>query len=380
MKIVVAPNALKGSLSASAAAKAMENGIRKVLPDAEVVKIPVADGGDGLVDVFLNALSGVPVTCSVSGPRDGEPVQAEFCFVKEGQAAAIEMAKASGLALLPENKRNPLLTTTYGTGQLIAEALRMGARKLTIGIGGSATNDGGIGMASALGIRFLDAEGRNVDPVGGNLSRIRKIDRSGLNPLVAQAKIEVACDVDNPLIGPRGATRVYGPQKGATPEMLELLEDGLINLAGLLREECGFDVAALPGAGAAGGLGAGLVAFLGAELRKGIDLVFSAVHLAERMQGAQLVLTAEGQIDFQTRFGKAPAGVAGVARTQNIPCIAIAGGIGSGIETLHEAGVTAVFTLCPGPVALSVAMEKGAEFIAAATEQIMRLFLAGRSQ
>lgn len=378
MKIVLAPNALKGSLTASSAALAMEQGIRKVLPTAEVLLVPVADGGDGLVDVFLHALEGNEVRRTVSGPL-WQDVSASFCHVPERQMAAIEMAVASGLALLPPEQRNPMLTTTYGTGQLIAEALRSGARQITIGIGGSATTDGGTGVASALGVRFLDAEGSEVKPIGGNLGRIRQIDDRGLMPEVKQANIDAACDVDNPLLGPRGAARVYGPQKGATPPQVEELEAGLKNLAACIEKKYGLNVRDLPGAGAAGGLGAGLLAFLGAKLRKGIDLVFAAVRLEERLAGADLVFTAEGQIDYQTKFGKAPAGVAALAQKHGIPCIAIAGSIGEQIEELHAAGISAVFTLCPGPVSLAEAMRKGPEYLEQATAQAFRLYLAARS-
>lgn len=378
MKIVLAPNALKGSLSASAAASAMERGIRRILPEAEVVSIPVADGGDGLTDVFLHALHGTEVQRTVTGPLWSD-VESSFCLVPERKMAAIEMATASGLALLSPESRNPTLTTTYGTGQLIAEALRMGAREITIGIGGSATNDGGTGMAAALGIRFLDAQGSEVKPIGGNLTRIRQIDASRLLPEVAEATIEAACDVDNPLVGSRGATRVYGPQKGATAEQIEELEAGLENLAACIQACYGIDTRNLPGAGAAGGLGAGLLAFLGAKLRRGIDLVFAAVQLEERMRGASLVFTAEGQIDYQTRFGKAPAGVAELAKKQGIPCIAIAGSVGKGIEELHETGISAVFTLCPGPISLQDAMNNGAEYIEQVAAQSLRLFLAAHT-
>ncbi len=378
MKIVLAPNALKGSLCASAAAAALARGVKRAAPDAEVLCVPVADGGDGLVDVFLHALSGQEVRRNVTGPL-WEDVSAAFCLVPDQKMAAIEMATASGLALLRPEQRNPLLTTTYGTGQLLAEALRMGARKLTIGIGGSATNDGGTGMACALGIRFLDDAGSEVKPNGGNLSRIRSIDDSRLMPEVRTACIEAACDVDNPLLGARGSAAVYAPQKGATPAQVAQLEAGLANLADCIERKYGLNVRDLPGAGAAGGMGAGLLAFLGAKLRKGIHLVFDAVGLEEKIRGADLVFTAEGQIDYQTRFGKAPAGVAELAQKYNIPCIAIAGGIGEGVEELHATGISAIFTLCPGPVSLPDAMSRGAEYMELVASQAMRLFLAARS-
>lgn len=376
MKIVLAPNAFKGSMSASAAAQAMREGALQAIPDAAVRMVPVADGGDGLVDVFLNALNGVEEHKTVSGPL-WEKTDACFCYVPARKMAAIEMAVASGLALLPPERRDPTKTTTYGTGELIAKALRLGARRLTIGIGGSATNDGGTGVAAALGVRFLDAAGHELQPVGGNLHMIADIDTDGLMHEAREAIFDVACDVDNPLLGEKGAARVYGPQKGATPQQVKDLEFGLANLADVIERKLSMNVRDIPGGGAAGGLGAGLLAFLGAKLRKGIDLVFQAVGLEDKIIGADLVLTAEGQIDFQTKFGKAPAGVAALAKKHGIPCVAIAGGIGEGISDLHDCGITAVFSLCPAPVTLAEAMQNGGGYLRAATEQIIRLYVAG---
>jgi glycerate kinase len=307
-------------------------------------------------------------------------LQASFCYAPELGLAAIEMASASGLALLPAEQQNPLLTTTYGTGELISAALDLGVSHIVVGIGGSATNDGGIGMATALGMRFLDAAGRDVEPVGGALKDIRRIDTGGLEPRIAKVRFEAICDVDNPLLGPTGAAYVYGPQKGATAEQVKQLDAGLGNLAAVIGTDLGLDVRAMPGAGAAGGLGAGLHAFLGAELRRGADLVMELVGLDEKLKSADLVLTAEGQIDFQTAFGKAPAGVALRAKAHHVPCIAIAGSIGERIEDLHEVGVNAVFSLCPGPVTLEKAMAQGPDYLRAVTEQIVRGFLASRNQ
>ena len=376
MQIVLAPNAFKGSLSASAAAQAMCEGVLQALPDAAVRMVPVADGGDGLVDVFLNALNGVEEHKTVSGPL-WEKTDASFCYVPARKMAAIEMAVASGLALLPPERRDPTKTTTFGTGELIAKALRLGARRLTVGIGGSATNDGGTGVAAALGVRFLDAAGRELQPVGGNLHMIADIDTDGLMHEAREAIFDVACDVENPLLGEKGAARVYGSQKGATPQQVKDLEFGLANLADVIERKLGMNVRDIPGGGAAGGMGAGLMAFLGARLRKGIDLVFQAVGLEDKIIGADLVLTAEGQIDFQTKFGKAPAGVAALAKKHGIPCVAIAGGIGEGIRDLHDCGITAVFSLCPAPVTLAEAMQNGGVYLRAATEQIIRLYVAG---
>jgi glycerate kinase len=376
MKIVLAPNALKGCLTATEAAEAMARGVARACPTAEIACVPVADGGDGLADVLVNALSGETLTVTVTGPR-GDPVSASFCHVPARRLVAIEMATASGLALLARDRLNPLLTTTRGTGELIAAALDLGASHLIVGIGGSATNDGGIGMATALGVRFLDGSGNPVEPVGGALATIQRIDPSGLDPRLAGVRIEAICDVDNPLLGERGAAFVYGPQKGATPAQVRELDAGLAHLAAVIERDFGLDVRELPGAGAAGGLGAGLKAFLNAELRRGVDLVLDLVGLEAHLRGADLVLTAEGQIDSQTAFGKAPAGVAERARRFGVPCLAIAGSVGGGLDALHALGIDAVFSLCPGPVSLAQAMAAGGDFLAAATEQAVRAFLAG---
>ncbi len=378
MKIVVAPNAFKGSLSASDAAAAIAAGVARVLPNAEIIQVPVADGGDGMVDVALEALDGERRTAQVEGPRQ-EPVDADYCHVSSMGLAAIEMALASGLVLLPEDRRDPTATTTLGTGQLIADALDQGVARIVVGIGGSATNDGGIGVASALGVRFLDEAGDGVSPVGGMLSRIRHIDMSGLDARLAGVRIEAVCDVDNPLTGPKGAAPVYGPQKGATPEQVAQLDAGLAHLADVIERDLGRDVRALPGGGAAGGLGAGLHAFLGAELRRGVDVVLDLVSLNAKLADADLAFTGEGQIDFQTAHGKAPAGVGAAAQAHGVPCIAIAGSVGTGVDTLVDVGISAVFSLCPGPITLEYAMSDGAPLITDVAAQAVRCFLAGRS-
>ncbi|MCB1967888.1 MAG: glycerate kinase [Candidatus Accumulibacter sp.] len=375
MKIVLAPNAFKGSLSAMAAAVVMEQGVRAAFPEAEIIKVPVADGGDGLTEVLIDALDGAARVVTVRGPLN-EPVRARLCHVPALGLVAVEMAVASGLALLTPQERNPSLTTTYGTGELIRAALDLGVRHIVVGIGGSATNDGGVGMAAALGMRFLDVAGNPVPPVGGALGQIHRIDPSGLDPRLANLRCEAICDVDNPLVGPRGAAHVYGPQKGASPAQVEELDAGLAHLADVIASDLGLDVRDLPGAGAAGGLGAGLHAFLGAELRRGVDLVLDLVGLDAHLSGADLVITAEGQIDFQTAFGKAPAGVAQRAKLRGIPCMAIAGGIGERITDLHKIGIDAVFSLCHGPMTLKQAMEGGPSLLQAATEQVVRCFFS----
>jgi len=355
----------------------MAAGAARALPDAHRVEVPVADGGDGLADVARTALGAEPRRVRVSGPRF-TPVDAQLAWLAGRRTAVIEMALASGLALLAESERDPTTTTSLGTGELMRHALALGARTLLVGIGGSATNDGGIGMAAALGYRFLDEAGEPLVPVGGNLALIRRIDVSRVDPRLRGVRVEAICDVDNPLTGPSGAAEVYGPQKGATPAQVADLDAGLAHLAALIRRDLGADVCGQPGAGAAGGLGAGLLAFCGAELRPGADVVLELVELDRHLAGADLVLTAEGRIDGQTRFGKAPAAVAAHALRLGVPCIAIAGGIGDDAGLLHAGGIDALFSLCPGPITLEAAQRDAERLLAAATEQAVRAFAAGR--
>jgi glycerate kinase len=374
MKIIAAPNAFKGSLTATEAAQAMAVGIKKILPKAEIIRVPVADGGDGLVEVAKEALNGEIRSRQVTGPRYS-PVQADYCYVKSMDLLTVEMALASGLALLPAEQQDPTQTTSHGTGELIKTGLDLGVKTINVGIGGSATNDGGMGMAQALGVRFLDKDDKELPGIGASLIDIARIDISGLDPRIKTTRIAAVCDVDNPLCGTRGAARVYGPQKGADPQQVQQLDQGLENLARLIKQDLGIDVLTMPGSGAAGGLGAGLHAFFNARLCKGIDLIFELVKLKEKMAGADLVLTGEGQIDFQTVFGKAPGGVGALAQKMGIPCIAIAGSIGEDLGSLHQDGVSAVFSLCSGPVSLQQAMEDGADSISRVTEQVIRCFL-----
>ncbi|MFZ1538010.1 MAG: glycerate kinase, partial [Chromatiaceae bacterium] len=315
----------------------------------------------------------------VTGPRF-DPVMADLAWLPSRGLALIEMALASGLTLLPDEERDPSLTTSLGTGELIRAALDLGAESLVVGIGGSATNDGGIGMASALGWRFLDAEGRPITPNGAGLSALVRIDGSGLDVRLAQVRILAACDVDNPLTGPQGASVIYGPQKGANLGQVARLDAGLALLADLVEGQGRLGQGWLrdhPGAGAAGGLGFGLRAFCGARLRPGAELVLDILDFDARLAGANLVLTAEGWLDGQTLSGKAPAQVAARARRLGIPCIAIAGGLGADLERLSAAGFSAVVSLCPAPVALAEAMDRAEELLADAAEQVLRIFLAG---
>jgi len=349
MKIAVAPNAFKGTLTAAEAASCIERGLKAAMRGVRVVKVPMADGGDGTVRAVVGATGGRLVTSRVCDPL-GRKVAATWGLAGDGRTAVIEMAAASGLALLEPGERNPLVTSTFGTGELILQALGRKVRKVLIGIGGSATNDGGTGMARALGVKFLDRRGRQLPSGGGALRQLAHIDAGGIDLRLRGVEVEVACDVDNPLTGPRGAARVYGPQKGATPAMVRQLDAGLRRLAEVLRRDLGVDVEAAPGAGAAGGLGAGLMAFAGGRLRPGVDIVIDAVILADRLKGCDLVVTGEGRMDGQTVFGKAPAGVARAARSLGIPVIAICGSLGEDAGKVAGVGISACFSALEEPV------------------------------
>jgi glycerate 2-kinase len=338
--IAIAPDSFKGSLTAMEAADCIERGLKKALTAVRTVKIPMADGGDGTVQTVVDATGGRIATRTVRGPL-GEPVRARFGLSGDGRTAVIEMAAASGLALLKPAQRNPLVTTTFGTGELIRHALKLKVRKILVGIGGSATNDGGTGMARALGVKFFDQAGRPLPEGGGALADLARIDASGRDPRLDGVTLEVACDVDNPLSGPRGASRVYGPQKGATPAMVRRLDRNLARLGRLVRRDLDLDILTVPGGGAAGGLGAGLMAFAGGVLRPGIDMVTDLVGLRRRIKGCDLVIVGEGRMDGQTAFGKAPAGVAKIAREQGIPVIAIAGSVGPDADRVHAVGIGA---------------------------------------
>jgi glycerate kinase len=373
MKIIVAPNAFKGSLSAKDAAHVMAEAILSVDKNIQVVEVPFSDGGDGLLEVLTDIFAGEVVKVEVTGPL-GKKVMSKLCYVKDRLLAAIEMAKASGLVLLDKSERDPTKTTTYGTGELIKKALDLGAKKIIIGIGGSATNDGGIGMASALGVRFLDQKGQQVYPCGGNLIKIRDIDISGLDKRIKDVEIDVVCDVDNPLLGENGAARIYAPQKGATPDQVEELEQGLANLAEIIKKRLNIDVTTISGGGAAGGLGAGLYAFLGARLKKGIEVMKELTHLEEKVNQADLVITGEGKLDDQIFFGKGPFGVADTAKKYSVPCIALAGSIDANLDKLEEIGIVSYFSICPGPIKLEDAMENAREYLKNTVIQVVRLY------
>lgn len=344
MKVVVAPNAFKGTLTAPQAAAAMARGVREVYPDAEVVEVPVADGGDGTVDALVTARHGEYRPASVRGPL-GDHLSAVFGLIDEGRTAVIELALASGLTLIPARSRDPLRTSTFGFGELLEAARRSGAVNVIAGIGGSATNDGGAGMAQALGYRLLDEDGRELPSGGAALARLERIDSSGLDRGWQSVKVKVACDVTNPLLGPLGASAIYGPQKGAGPDAVRLLDAALGRFAEVVEKDLGKRVAGIPGAGAAGGTGAGLVAFLDAELVPGAPLVVEAAALDEKLVGANLVLTGEGRVDEQTGFGKAPGEVVRRARAAGVPVVLLAGSKGPGWESLITAGAHSIVTL-----------------------------------
>jgi glycerate kinase len=376
MRIVVAPDSFKGSLSALRAAEAMERGIRSVFPQAEVLKVPIADGGEGTVEALVAATGGRIEHATVRDPL-GEPVRAHWGVLGDEATAVIEMAAASGLPLVPKERRDPRITTTFGTGELMKAALDAGLSKLIIGIGGSATNDGGTGMARALGVRFLDADGNDLPEGGAALARLARIDVAGLDVRLARAAILVACDVDNPLTGPSGASAVYGPQKGATPEMVRELDAALGNYARIAKAETGRDAASIPGAGAAGGLGAGLLFFTPARLRPGVEIVLETTGFSDMVKGADLVMTGEGRTDFQTAMGKAPVGVASAAKRQGVPVVCLAGGLGEGADDVLERGIDAVASIVPQPMALEDCVSRGAELLEAAAARTCRLVRLG---
>ena len=376
MKIVIAPDSFKGSLTALQVAEAMEVGLQRVFPDATIEKVPMADGGEGTVQSLVDATGGEILTAQVMDPL-GNTIDAQYGVLGDGVTAVIEMAEASGLTLVPLDKRDPRVTTTYGTGELIRSALAHGCRKLIIGIGGSATNDGGAGMAQALGAKLLTASGEQIKPGGGHLATLNSIDLSELDPRITETETVVACDVNNPLTGEQGASYVYGPQKGATREMIEMLDANLAHFDKILQRDLNKSVGNVPGAGAAGGLGAGLMAFVDASLKSGIKIVTEAAQLSKRLAGADLVITGEGQINFQTVFGKTPVGVARVAKTHNIPVIAIAGSIADDSDGVYDAGIDAMIDIVPEPMPLETAIENATALTEIAAERAGRMVAAG---
>ncbi|NVC64436.1 glycerate kinase [Vibrio sp. 05-20-BW147] len=377
MKIIIAPDSYKESLTAMDVAIAIEKGFKQVLPDAHYVKLPMADGGEGTVQSMVDATGGTIIEHTVTGPL-GQNVDGFFGLLGEGKTAVIEMAAASGLHLVSPELRNPLITTTLGTGELIKAALDHGVEHIIVGIGGSATNDGGIGMAQALGIKLLDAHGNALGHGGGELAKLATIDCSQLDSRLAQVRLEVACDVDNPLCGTKGASAVFGPQKGATPEMVTILDENLAHYATVIKQQLGVDVRDMAGAGAAGGMGAALLGLLNAELRPGIEIVMDAVRLDEIVADADLVITGEGRIDSQTIHGKTPIGVARTAKKHGLPVIGIAGCLSADCGVVHEHGLDAVFAVVNRSVDLPTALAEAAENVELTARNVAAAFCMTR--
>lgn len=377
MKIVIAPDSFKESLSAMQVAEAIEQGFSEIFPQAEYIKLPMADGGEGTVESMVAATGGERVHVNVTGPL-GQPVNGFFGWMGDGETAVIEMAAASGLHLVAHEQRNPLITTSFGTGELILAALNHGARKIILGIGGSATNDGGAGMMQALGAHFHDIEGKELHVGGAALAQLASVDLSQLDARLAQTDILVACDVDNPLCGAKGASAVFGPQKGATPERVKQLDAALQHYGEKIELATGKSVLNVAGAGAAGGMGAALFGLLNARLQPGIEIVTEALKLADAVQGADLVITGEGRIDSQTIHGKTPVGVARVAKRYDIPVIAIAGGMTPDYSVVHQHGLDAVFSVLNRIQTLPEALEGARENVRVTARNVAAVWKMGR--
>ena len=379
MKIVIAPDSFKESLTALEVAEAIEAGLKKVLPDAEYVKVPMADGGEGTVQSLVDATEGRLISAEVRAPL-GNKVRAEFGLSGDGRTAIIEMAAASGLHLVPPEARNPLRTTSYGTGELILAALDEGVEKIIVGIGGSATNDGGAGMLQALGALLLDAQHQPIGAGGGCLQDLAAIDLSGLDKRLADVEIVVACDVDNPLCGEKGASAVFGPQKGATAEMVQALDSGLQHFAALAARDLGLDIQSPAGAGAAGGMGGGVLLLPDARLQAGVQIVMEAVKLAEKVQDADLVITGEGRMDAQSVHGKTPIGVAHTAKSFGKPVIAIVGCLREDYEVVYAQGIDAVFPIIRQLGSLEEILQHGRDNLVSAAQNVARIYQMGISR
>ncbi|MDO5073735.1 MAG: glycerate kinase [Neisseria animaloris] len=373
MKIVIAPDSFKESLSALQAAEAIEAGFRKVLPDAEYVKVPMADGGEGTVQSLVDATQGRLVETEVTAPL-GNPVKAAFGISGDGQTAIIEMAAASGLHLVPPSQRNPLKTTSYGTGELIQAALKHGIDKIILGIGGSATNDGGAGMLQALGVKLLDEKNHAIGFGGGNLHQLARIDLAESEGRLKNITIEVACDVDNPLCGSFGASSVFGPQKGATPQMVADLDRALRHFAKIVKRDTDTDILTPAGAGAAGGMGGGLLVLPNVVLKSGVQIVTETVKLAKILRDADLVITGEGRMDGQSIRGKTPIGVAKTAKIYGKPVVALVGCLGDGYEAVYGYGIDAVFPILRNSGSLADALANGYENLLSAAQNAAKLY------
>lgn len=372
MKFVLAPDSFKESLTAKEVADAMEVGIKKIFKDAECVKVPMADGGEGTVQSLVDATDGKIYEVVVTGPL-GNKVNAKYGILGDDQTAVIEMAEASGIHYVKKEDRNPLITTTFGTGELIKSALDKGVKKIIIGIGGSATNDGGAGMLQALGAKLLDKDNKEIPFGGGGLSELVKINLDDFDKRIKEVEIEVACDVSNTLTGKEGASAVFGPQKGATEEIIKILDENLHHYADIVNKTIGKDMENQKGSGAAGGLGFALLAFCDGKLNRGIDIVIKYADLSEKMKGASYVITGEGSIDSQTKFGKTPFGVSQVAKQYDIPVIGIAGNVGEGIDELYDLGFDSILSIMPGVMTLDKALSNAKENIENTLENVARL-------
>ena len=375
LTFVLAPDSFKESMSAAQASQAMQRGIQNVIPDAHIIHVPMADGGEGTVDALISSLKGQSIACDVTGPLSEQRIQTYWGMVDAGQTAVIEMAKANGIHLLAAEKRNPMLTTTYGTGEMIKRALDLGVKKIIVGLGGSVTNDAGAGMAQALGVRFLNHAGESIQVCGGSLELVKSMDLSELDPRLADTEILIASDVNNPLCGPSGASYIFGPQKGAMPEMVKQLDQNFGYFADVVAGQFGRDYRHVAGAGAAGGLGFGLMAFTAASIRSGVELMIEQVQLNEKIAQADYVLTGEGKIDSQTSLGKTPFGVAQLARQFNKPVIAFAGLIGEGIEDLFESGFSQIIGINPPDCPLEEALKNAEMNLEKAVAEIVKNLL-----
>ncbi|HEX2395765.1 MAG TPA: glycerate kinase [Bacteroidales bacterium] len=377
MKILICPDKFKESLTAEKVAESIKIGILKDWKHAECTIMPMADGGEGTVSAIVAATKGKTEKLTVHDPLM-RPVDAFYGISGDGKTAVIEMAAASGLALVKPEERNPMITTSYGTGELIQNAIDKGCESIIIGIGGSATVDGGVGMAQAMRIRFLDENGHEIKPGGGNLRSVKHIDMSGIDKRIAKCKITVACDVTNVLTGREGAAYVFGPQKGATQEQVKVLDDSLVYLSNLIRRQINIDISSVSGGGAAGGMGAGIVAFLGGEIKKGFEVISEIVKLEEYIKSSDLIITGEGKIDGQTAYGKTPAGIAGIAIKYNKPVIAFAGALGAGYEKLYENGFSAIIPIADRPMSLEESMKVTGVLLEEAASRMIKVMGIGR--
>lgn len=374
MKVVVAIDSLKGSLSSMEAGLAIKEGVLAAQPDAEVIVKPLADGGEGTTDALIEGMNGERIDLTVTGPMH-TPVDTYYGYLKDTNTAVMEMASAAGITLVPDSEKNPLLATSYGVGEMINDAIQRGCRNFIIGIGGSITNDGGIGMLKALGVRFLDEKGEDAGEGGQALAKVACIDLSGLNPLLKECHIQVACDVNNPLCGESGSTYVYGPQKGVTEDMKKTLDEAMAHFARVTSESLENDYMNTPGAGAAGGLGFAFLAYVGATLTPGIELILDAVGLEDELSGADVVVTGEGRLDFQTAMGKAPVGVAKLAKKYNARVVAFAGSVTKEATACNKEGIDAFFPILRSVCTLAEAMDPVAarNNMTATVEQVFRL-------